>query len=139
MLNSDGHAKNHSLFIDPDGAQLTPLYDASSLIPFLGPSGLDEESVRQRAGARVLSMRYGASFEAGEIGGFEIGAIGRRCGVPSADLVAETAGRCLALPGIISDLADELPSHLQTDVVARFVEWMPVRADQAIEALVPHL
>jgi serine/threonine-protein kinase HipA len=138
MLNSDAHAKNHSVFIDPDGAQLTPLYDASSLIPYLGETGLDPDSVRDRAASRRLSMRYGASFLVGEIGGFELGAIARRCGLASRDLVADTAGRCLALPGIIEDLAAELPESLQTEVVARFVEWMPIRAEQAVEALVPH-
>lgn len=36
LLNTDAHAKNYSVFIDPDGIDLTPLYDVSCLIPYLG-------------------------------------------------------------------------------------------------------
>jgi len=37
----DGHAKNFSLFIEPDSRyRLTPLYDVISAYPFMRPSGL---------------------------------------------------------------------------------------------------
>lgn len=135
MLNTDSHAKNHSVFIDGDGARLTPLYDASSVIPYLGPDDLDDDSVRARARSRTLAMRYGASFSADDVGAVELGAIARRCGIETEEFLIDVRAYCIALPGVVRQIAAELPVTLRTEVVERFVRWMPLRAEQAFEAV----
>ncbi len=135
MLNTDAHAKNHAVFVDPDGLRLTPLYDASSVIPYLGPDGLDHDTVAERAARSTLAMRYGASARAGRIGGFEIGAIARRCGLRSADLSAEARASCDALPRLVAEAAEHVPPRVRSSTVERFIRWMPLRARQADAAL----
>ncbi|MEO8528565.1 MAG: HipA domain-containing protein [Pseudolysinimonas sp.] len=136
VLSTDAHAKNYSLFIESDAAKLTPLYDASSVLPYLGADlDLDLASLRKRAGEQRLATRYGASHLARDVGRFELEMIARRCGMSADDLLAIVAVQLLEISDTVSDVASAMPSHLQTDTVARMVEWMPIRALQAAEAL----
>lgn len=135
VLSTDAHTKNYSVFLDSAGALLTPMYDASSIIPYLGENGLDSESVLHRAAARNLAMRYGASFRAGDAGGFEVGAIARSCGLPTAELIELAASYCLVLPDVVERIAADLPAEFRTDALQRLVAWMPLRAHQALAAL----
>lgn len=136
VLSSDAHAKNYSVFLESDGATLTPLYDASSLVPYLGDDlRLDEESLLNRAHGVELSVRYGASALAGSVARFELDAIARTCGIDAGDLLALVGVLLLEISDVVTDVADDMPQALQTDTVARLVEWMPIRARQAAEAL----
>lgn len=136
VLSTDAHAKNYSVFLDPDGAKLTPMYDASSVIPSLGTSGaLDHPSVLKRAAERRLAVRYGAGFLAGDVGLFELERIARLCGMSAEILLAETVWRLERLPELLGEIAAGMPTELQTDTIARYVEWMPLWAEQAIRQL----
>lgn len=136
VLSTDAHAKNYSVYLQPEGAILTPLYDASSVIPYLSPDPeTDMESILRRAGERKLAVNYGASFLARDVALFELGAIARAAGMPTDDLLASVALCLLEISATMSDIASALPAHLQTDTVARLVDWMPVRAKQAAESL----
>lgn len=136
VLSTDAHAKNHSLFLQPDGAILTPLYDASSLIPYLGNDrDADPESVLRRAGESRLAVRYGASDVAEHLSRFELGVVARAAGLAPDDLLAIVAVCLIEISEIIADIASAMPVDLQTDTVGRLVEWMPLRAKQAAEAL----
>ena len=42
VLNTDAHAKNYSLQLYPRRAVLAPLYDVSSLIPYVNSIGAKE-------------------------------------------------------------------------------------------------
>lgn len=139
VLNSDAHTKNYSTFVDADGIRLTPLYDASSLVPYLGETGTDHASVLARSAGRTLAMRYGASYRVGDIGGFELGAIARSCGMSATELLDIAATYCLAIPGLVEDIAHALPARFQTATVQRLVDWMPLRTRQAIGGLTGHL
>jgi serine/threonine-protein kinase HipA len=136
VLSADAHGKNYSVFIESDGAKLTPLYDASSVLPYLGSDlTLDRESLLQRAGNVELAVRYGGSFHARDVALFELDAIARRCGLASDDLLALAAVQLIEISDIMTDVASDMPSEFQTDVVARAVAWMPIRVRQAAEAL----
>ncbi|MCS5714749.1 HipA domain-containing protein [Herbiconiux sp. CPCC 205716] len=136
VLSTDAHAKNFSIFIEPDGARLTPLYDASSVIPYLGPDRLlDLPSLLDRAGDRNLAVRYGASYLARDVARFELGVVARRCGLPGDELLALVAAQLIDISDVMAEVASTMPPRLQTDIVARAVEWMPVRARQAAEQL----
>lgn len=136
VLSTDAHAKNYSVFIEADGATLTPLYDASSVVPYLGADlGLDGPTVNKRAGDTELSMRYGGSYLARDVAHFELDAIARGLGILGDDLLAIVAVQLIEIADTMSDVASQMPSRLQTDTVARMVAWMPARARQAAEAL----
>lgn len=137
VLNTDAHAKNYSLFLQPDGVRLTPLYDVSSLIPYLGRDGEHWEGKRlQQAFDRTkLSMRIAADYEAGEQSWFEWRAVAREAGLDRSMLTEWAVGVAEALPQLLPVLASTLPAHLQTDVVARYVERMPLRSAQVLRAI----
>ncbi len=136
VISSDAHAKNYSVFIQPEGATLTPLYDASSLVPYLATDlDIDLPSLLSRAADQKLSVNYGASDRVGDFARFELGRIATRCDIPTDDLLALTAAQLYRISDVISDVASQMPSDLQTDTIARAVEWMPIRARQAAEAL----
>ncbi|MDN4641791.1 HipA domain-containing protein [Agreia sp. PsM10] len=136
VLSTDAHAKNFSVFVESGGARLTPLYDASSVLPYLGADAdLDVPSLLERAGSRQLAVRYGASYLARDVARFELGVVARRCGMDADDLLAIVAVHLIEISQVVADVASEMPAHLQTDTIARLVEWMPIRARQAAEAL----
>lgn len=136
VLSTDAHAKNYSVFVGADGARLTPMYDASSVLPYLGPdSTLDRASLLQRASNIELSVRLGASYRAGDVARFELDRIAQRCGIAADDLLALVAVQLIEMADVMSDVASDMPPHLQTATVARTVEWMPIRVKQAAEAL----
>lgn len=136
VLSTDGHAKNCSIFIEPDGAKLTPLYDASSVIPYLGKDRtLDVESLLIRASDQRMAVKYGASYRVGDAGRFELEVIARQSGMPADDLQAIIALIIIEISSVMTKIASDMPAHLQTDTVARAVEWMPLRVTQAAESL----
>jgi serine/threonine-protein kinase HipA len=136
VLSTDAHAKNSSLFLQPDGALLTPMYDASSVIPYLGPDrDTDHGSILRRAEDCSLAVKYGASYSARDVARFELDVIARAAGMPGDDLLALVANCLIDISHTVSDVASALPVGLQTDTVARLVEWMPLRAKQAARAL----
>lgn len=136
VLSTDAHAKNYSIFIEADRVRLTPLYDASSALPYLGVDRtLDKPSLLSRAGQLKLAVKYGASYLVQDVGLFEVSRIARRCGMSEQELLEICAFQIMTVPDEMARVASTMPSHLQTDTVARTVEWMPLRARQAAESL----
>lgn len=135
MLNTDAHAKNYSVFIRPDGIDLAPLYDVSSLIPYLGRPGDDRRAIGAAMHRTKLSMRIAADYEAGQQSWFEWKAVAREAGLDRADLTDWARGVAEGMPELIAALAATLPAHLQTDTVARFVELLPIRSAQLVRAI----
>lgn len=135
VLNTDAHAKNYSVFIGPDGVDLTPLYDVSSFIPYAGRPDDDRRRTDTAFRNTNLSMRIAADYPAGQQSWFEWGAVAREAGL-SRVLVTDWASAVAdSLPQLITAAASSLPSHLQTDTVAQFVERTPIRAAQVVAAI----
>ena len=135
VLNTDAHAKNYSVFIGPDGVDLTPLYDVSSFVPYAGRADDDRRRTDTAFRNTNLSMRIAADYPAGQQSWFEWGAVAREAGL-SRVLVTDWASAVAdSLPQLIAAAASMLPSHLQTDIVARFVERTPIRASQVVTAI----
>lgn len=135
VLNTDAHAKNYSAFIRPDGIDLTPLYDVSSIVPYLGQEEDEPRRLLERFEQTNLSMRIAADFEAGKQSWFEWTAVAREAGLDRRALAHWAAAVAETLPRILEDLAAALPGRLQTDTVARYVERMPLRAKQVLAAI----
>lgn len=65
LAATDGHAKNFSLFIKPEGKfELTPLYDIMSVYPVLGGKGLSVRDVKLSMG---LSATKGNKYHIEQI------------------------------------------------------------------------
>lgn len=135
MLNTDAHAKNYSVFITPDGVDLTPLYDVSSLIPYAGRDDDDRRNTATAFRNTSLSMRIAADYTVGEQSWFEWTAVARQAGLDTGIIAEWATALAHALPDLVADSAATLPPHLQTDTVARFVERTPIRAAQVTAAI----
>lgn len=135
VLNTDAHAKNYSVFIRPDGLDLTPLYDVSSLIPYAGHIDDDRRATGIAFRKSKLSMRIAADYEAGEQSWFEWLAVARETGLDRAALSRWGGLLAERLPELINAIAGTLPGHLQTDVVARFVDRTEIRSRQVSQAI----
>jgi len=135
LLNTDAHAKNYSIFIRPDGIDLTPLYDVSSFIPYAGRADDDRRNTGIALHSTNLSMRIAADYQAGEQSWFEWSGVAREAGLDRGDITSWASAVADALPQRVAEAASTLPPHLQTEVVARFVERTPIRAAQVIAAI----
>ncbi|ART83342.1 serine/threonine protein kinase [Oceanisphaera profunda] len=59
LAATDGHAKNFSVFLLPNGAfRLTPLYDILSAYPVMGGSGLSERKIKMAMALQGSSGRH---------------------------------------------------------------------------------
>lgn len=137
MLNTDAHAKNYSVFIRGDGADITPLYDANSLIPYLGREDevWDDRRLRQAFDRTKLSMRIAADYEAGEQDWFSWQGVARDAGIDRRLLEQWAIETAELMPERLAAFAAQLPAQLQTDTVARYVERLPIRSAQVLAAI----
>jgi hypothetical protein len=55
--------------------------------------------------------------------------------VPKDELIALALVQLQHLDEIVARLASSLPASLQTQTIARLVDWMPIRSRQAAEAI----
>jgi serine/threonine-protein kinase HipA len=135
VLNTDAHAKNYSVFLRPDGVELTPMYDISSLIPYVGRPDGSPRAMAEVFSSTRLSMRVAADYEAGLQSWFEWLAVAREAGVDRPSLTAWAGAVAENLPDLITAIAETLPAHLQTGTVARLVERTPIRSRQLLSAI----
>lgn len=135
MLNTDAHAKNYSVFITPAGVSLTPLYDVSSLLPFVGRPDDNARSLEEAIQQTKLSMRIAADYEAGQQTWFEWLAVAREAGVDRRALEGWAQDVALLLPLVVETTVAGLPRTLQTDTLGRYVEHTRIRSRQLQELL----
>lgn len=135
VLNTDGHAKNFSLYLFPGRSPLTPAYDVSSFLPYVGPSDASRDDLLRAMQDTRLSMRISASYRVGDMGAFEWGAIARTAAVSPADLLEWGIVVCEELPGVFADLAADLDERFRTPVVELLLDRIELRARQAKKAL----
>lgn len=115
----DGHAKNFSVFLLPDGRyHLTPLYDVLSAWPILdkGPNALAYRKVKMAMAVRCNSAHYRLA----EILPRHWQALAQRSGIPGAweamtDLVARVPQ---ALVAVEQELPASFPRELADDIFA---------------------
>lgn len=128
----DGHAKNFSLFIRPQGAYgLTPLYDVMSAWPLIGegPGKLSEHKIRLAMAIRTTN----AHWKMKEIHRRHWLALGKRFGVLDDvgremevildDLIART-------PRVVADLEAGLPAGFPEHVAGSVLRGLQQAANQ---------
>lgn len=135
VLNTDAHAKNYSLRLAPGRTVIAPLYDLSSLIPYIRPAGPSRRELLEAYGRTKLSMRVASSYESSAMGGFEWRGVARDAGLGAEAVTGWAKTVASLLPDVIAAAASALPAHLQTDTVGLYVDRVGARTAQALEAL----
>ena len=54
----DGHAKNFSLFLKPNGYSLTPFYDVMSAYPYFGQGNIQKKKIKMAMGVDGKNRHY---------------------------------------------------------------------------------
>ena len=99
---TDGHAKNYSLMLEPDGAhRLAPMYDVASTAPYVNASDWQNKPPK-------LAMSIGGENRVGRVSAGNIDRMVELCGL--ADL-GITADGCVRLMMLYADL---IPDKLET-------------------------
>ncbi len=126
IAGTDAHAKNYSLFVDPSGVRLTPLYDLASALPY---PHVDTERMK-------LAMKLG--------GEYRLRLIARRHWLKLAAEVRQDADVVLArvehmagaLPDAAADVARRAHADgLAHDILPRLTDLLCARAQRCLETL----
>lgn len=129
MLSAtDGHAKNFSIFLQPEGKyRLTPLYDVLSAWPIIGrgPNQLDYQKVSMAMSMlgksrhrRVANIQRRHLVETARACGFEGGMN------EEIDIIVERT------PAVIDAVANRLPSDFPMDVFESVTQGLKYSANQ---------
>jgi len=106
MLNAtDGHAKNFSIALRPDGYAMTPLYDILSAAPFEAGGRLGHKDVR--VAMSVGQRRY---YRMDQIHPRHFGQSARRAGIPARTRHDACAELLAKGSGVFDAVADTLPA-----------------------------
>jgi serine/threonine-protein kinase HipA len=129
VLNTDAHAKNTTLQMGTDGAVLSPLYDVSSLIPYLAD---DRDGGLEGAMSETnLSNRLVQSYAVADMGWVEWRGAAVDAGVPPNDFLQWCAAAIEAIGDVIPAAARQIALPGESAVVDRLVARMPIRVEQA--------
>ena len=121
IVNPDAHAKNYGLLLRGNARLLTPLYDASTWLPY--QSGVDTEKLS-------LAMFTGPDRSVGASDtGAAIGRLAAALGLSAQETADRAEELAIRLPAAVEATVNEAPTHHQ-DVpeVAVFAEELPRRA-----------
>lgn len=127
MAVTDGHAKNFSIFLLPDGRyQLTPLYDVLSVWPVVGngPRDLDYHTLKLAMSVRGKNKHYRLR----DIQRRHFNHMARLCGwgPDMESLIGRVLGQ---LPAVMKAVHDELPDDFPMDVFMAIQQGMQSSAD----------
>lgn len=93
---TDGHAKNYSLLIAPNGrVRLAPVYDVASVLPY---SQFDVDRVK-------LAMKIGDKYRLRDIGQREWNKLARDIKLDAGELIENLTRMAQALPDLVTDIA----------------------------------
>lgn len=133
IAGTDAHAKNYSLLLNEHDVRLAPLYDLSSILPYVGERGPDGEVIQAR---RVrMAMKVGGAYEL-EPPRNTWRAAASDLGLPPAELIARVGSLAESAPlAFAAAAADPSVAGLHSEVIGRLVEAVSVRARRCGAAL----
>ena len=119
LAATDGHAKNFSVFIEPDGRfRLTPFYDILSMYPVFGGRGLHPRDAKLAMGLKgTKGRKYGIEqifprhfFQTAKTIGFDQEVM--------ASILAEVAGSVdTAIDNTGKQLPSDFPGHIRDSIL----------------------
>lgn len=133
MLSTDAHAKNYAILPQPDSLRLAPLYDVSSLIPYV--RGKQRKEVEQAMADTNLAMSILGSYRAGDVSVDTWEAVARDARLDSKTFVEWVRDLCERIADVVQDEIRNLDARDQTDTVETFNRRIRVRATQAARAV----
>jgi len=105
IVNPDAHAKNYGLLLRGDARLLTPLYDASSWLPYRAGTPTDQLTLAMFTGPD-RSVRAGDSGDA-------IGRLAAALGLSAPETAARAGELATRLPAALESAINEAPAHHQ--------------------------
>lgn len=133
VAGTDAHAKNYSLLLNQGDVRLAPLYDISSILPYLGERGPDGEVLQ---GRRVrMAMKIGGEY-ALEPPRNTWRAAAADLGLPAADVIARVGSLAASVPSAFAAAAaDASIAGMHSEVIERLVDAVSLRARRCAEIL----
>ena len=126
VLNSDAHAKNYSIQILPEQTTLSPLYDLSSLLPYLRP---DDPAARERDIAETrLALRLVDDYRVSALTRFEWEGAARDAAISPSEFLDWGIELNRALPSAIDAAVDSIPSGIDTTIATRLADTIRSRS-----------
>ena len=132
IAGTDAHAKNYSVLLDRREVRLAPLYDLSSILPYLGerdPDGLMIDERRMR-----MAMKIGGEYNLAPPRNTWPQAAAELGLRPDA-VVARVRGLTEAAPAAFAAAADALVAAIDSPVVRRLVDGVADRAARCAAVL----
>ncbi len=129
----DGHAKNFSVFIEPEGRfHLTPRYDVLSAYPFLGRR--QNQLSRQKVKMAMAVLGKNRHYRWKEIHVDHWLETGRRCGLPGAGRAVLESVLARA-PAALRKVEDRLPASFPESVSVPILDGLDAAVNAAEAAL----
>ena len=126
IAGTDAHAKNYSLLLDRRDVRLAPIYDISSVLPYLGQRGPDSEIVQERR--MRMAMKVGGDYRLVPPRN-TWRAAATDLGLPPDDLLARVSKLAEAAPSAFAAAAaDPSVAGLHSEVIDRLVGAVAERA-----------
>lgn len=134
LLDTDAHAKNFSLVLEPGSHRLAPLYDRSSLIPYL-PGGDTRRTLEAAIADTRLSMAVLGSFRVGDVTAETWRTVARDAHIDSEALLAWARETCRTIADIVQAQIRALPDADRSEVTERLNRRIRIRSSTAALAV----
>jgi serine/threonine-protein kinase HipA len=134
IMGTDAHAKNYSLLLLGSAVRLAPLYDVSSVLPYLGTTSPSSQMmIIERK--QSFAMRIGSNRDVYPLRN-PWARVGAELGIPPAYLVDRARTLASAAPAAFARAAaDPAIAALRSDVAAKLVDRVGERAAACIAVL----
>ena len=132
IAGTDAHAKNYSLLLDRRDVRLAPLYDISSILPYLGERGPDGEVIHGRQ--LRMAMKVGGEYKL-EPPRNTWRAAASDLGLPVDALIARVGTLVASAPSAFAAAAaDPSVAGLHSDVIGKLVDAVAARARRCADS-----
>lgn len=126
LAATDGHAKNFSLFIEPEGRfRLTPFYDILSMYPAMGGRGIDRREARLAMG---LTGSSGKKYAIEQIFPRHFFQTAQAVGFARASMESILTEFAESMDAVVVSIRNALPVDFPAPVCDAILEGMQARA-----------
>lgn len=134
VMGTDAHAKNYSVLLRGRAVRLAPLYDLTSMLPYVGSrSPASREVISERR--QTFAMRLGSDRDVYPLRNVW-SQVARDLRLPADRLAARVASIAAAVPDAFADAAAApVIARLESDIARRLVDRVAERASACIAVL----
>jgi serine/threonine-protein kinase HipA len=127
----DGHAKNYSVFIEPESAYvMTPLYDILSALPILGAKGISAQKAKMAMALQGKNRQYHWA----QIQPRHFPATAERVGFSAARAKAMMTEMGRMTPEVIARVSARLPADFPSHISEAIFRGMEKQAERLLRA-----